>query len=65
MAKMTNARVVSQADGALRVHVAPEVTFSFERSTAVLNSVLGRCGCSTCTSGLPIAFITEEGESAT
>jgi hypothetical protein len=64
VAKMNDARVVSQADGTLRVHVAPEVMFSLERSTAVLNGVLGRCGCPTCTSGLPIAFIVEEGESA-
>jgi hypothetical protein len=64
MAKMSNARVVSQADGSLRVHVTPEVMFSFEKSTAVLKSLLGHCGCPTCTSGLPIAFIVEEGEQA-
>jgi hypothetical protein len=64
MATIGNTRVVTHADGSVRIHVTPEVMFNFDKSTALLSAVLGRCGCPTCHSGLPIAFIVEEAESA-
>jgi len=64
MANTSSTRVVIQTDGSIHVHVTPEVMFSFDKSTALLGAVLGHCGCPTCHSGLPIAFIVEEAESS-
>jgi hypothetical protein len=62
MAQTSKARVVIHADGAVRIHVAPEVMFNLEQSTAVLKNVLGRLGHPGCTSGFQISFQLEEGE---
>ena len=56
------ARVVVRADGAVRVHVSPDVLFNLDRSTAALKSVLGRLGHPGCTSGFNIQLVLEEQE---
>lgn len=55
-------RVVVLPDGAVRVHVSPQVMFNFDQSAAVMKNVQGRLGCGGCTSGFNIQMVLQEQE---
>jgi|HubBroStandDraft_2_1064218.scaffolds.fasta_scaffold2654736_1 hypothetical protein len=46
--------ITRMADGSVRVLVPAEVLYNVEKSQAVVRSILGKVGCPTCHSGLPI-----------
>jgi len=62
MASLPKHRVVVGAEGQVTVHTAPEVLYNIDALQQLQRSVLGRLGCPTCHSGLPIAFQLAEGE---
>jgi hypothetical protein len=53
-------KITVRPDGVVHVHVTGDVMFNLEKATAVRQSVLGRLGHPTCTSGYQILFRLEE-----
>jgi hypothetical protein len=55
-------RITRLADGTIRVSVPGAVMYNYEKSQAVVKSVLGILGCPTCHSGNPILLQGLENE---
>jgi hypothetical protein len=58
----TQARVVVEPTGVVRVHVSPDALYNVDEIQRLQREVLGRIGCSACCSGRQIIFQQAEVE---